>query len=160
MDAARWLYDEARHMTMGQQRLDAWGFDRSHVPLGGYIYQACEGQDLVYRLGMLGYFETKNIGKKQDRAALFGEHGDTTSQRDMDFDWADEAIHAGYGRRWIRAALEARGERPDDWKKVLERCEWLAQERIARATDEEKEAVLRCAGALVEEAERVIATRS
>jgi hypothetical protein len=160
MDAARWLYDEGRHMMMGKQRLDAWGFDPSHVPLGGYIYQACEGQDLICRLGMLGYFETKNIGKKQDRAALFGEHGDTTSQRDMDFDWADEAIHAGYGRRWIRRVLEVRGEDPEGWKSVLKRCEQLAQERVERATDEEKEAVLQCAEALVEDAQRLIAGRS
>jgi len=157
MDAARWLYDEARHMTMGQHRLEDWGLEPSLIPLGGYIYQACAGEDLIYRLGMLGYFETKNIGKKQDRAARFGELGDTTSQRDMDFDWADEAIHAGYGRRWIRAALEARGESPNDWKKVLDRCQELAEARVASATQEEKEAVLACTERLLSEAERSIA---
>ena len=63
-DAARWLYDESRHMTMGLERLDAWGFERARVPLGSYIYEACAGEDALYRLGMLGYYETKNIGKK------------------------------------------------------------------------------------------------
>jgi hypothetical protein len=154
MDAARWLYDEGRHMMMGKQRLEDWGFDPAHIPLGGYIYQACEGQDLLYRLGMLGYFETKNIGKKQDRAREFGEHGDRTSQRDMDFDWADEAIHAGYGRRWLRAALDKRGESPDDWKHVLKRCEELAAARVERSTEEEKETVRACAEALVAESEK------
>lgn len=156
VDAARWLYDEGRHMMMGKQRLEDWGFEPGHIPLGGYIYQACEGEDLLYRLGMLGYFETKNIGKKQDRAREFGEHGDRTSQRDMDFDWADEAIHAGYGRRWLRAALESRGENPENWKEVLKRCEELAAARVAGATEEEKQTVVACTETLLSEAERSI----
>jgi hypothetical protein len=156
VDAARWLYDEGRHMMMGKQRLEDWGFDPKHIPLGGYIYQAANGEDLIYRLGMLGYFETKNIGKKQDRAREFGEHGDTTSQRDMDFDWADEAIHAGYGRRWLRRALELRGESPDDWKEILQRCEQLAAARVSRATEEEKDAVRACTENLIADAEQVI----
>lgn len=157
VDAARWLYDESRHMLMGKERLDGWGFDPKHIPLGGYIYQACTGQDLIYRLGMLGYFETKNIGKKQVRAREFAEHGDTTSQRDMDFDWADEAIHAGYGRRWLRKALEARGEDPEGWKQVLKRCEELAEARIEQSTEEEKKQVRDCAERLIADAERLLA---
>jgi len=156
VDAARWLYDEGRHMMMGKQRLEDWGFDPKHIPLGGYIYQAANGQDLIYRLGMLGYFETKNIGKKQDRAREFGEHGDRTSQRDMDFDWADEAIHAGYGRRWLRRALVLQGDSPDDWKEVLRRCEELAADRVARATEAEKEAVRACTEKLIADAEHAI----
>ena len=70
-DAARWVYDESRHMLMGKRRLDAWGLDPAATPLGGYIYEACTGQDPIYRLGMLGYFETKNIGRKRERAQAF-----------------------------------------------------------------------------------------
>ena len=79
-DAARWLYDESRHMLMGLRRLEAWGFEPSQIPLGGYIYEACAGQDPIYRLGMLGYFETKNIGRKRDRARAFHDMGDRTSE--------------------------------------------------------------------------------
>ena len=61
---------------------------------------------------MLGYFETKNIGRKRERAAAFHEMGDPTSESDMEFDWADETLHAEYGRRWLRRLLEARGEDP------------------------------------------------
>ena len=68
-DAARWLYDEARHMLMGRRRVEAWGLSRRPIPLGGYIYEAWRGEDPLYRLGMLGYFETKNIGRKRERAA-------------------------------------------------------------------------------------------
>jgi Protein of unknown function (DUF455) len=157
VDAARWLYDECRHMLMGKERLDGWGLDPANIPLGGYIYQAAEGQDLIYRLGMLGYFETKNIGKKQVRAREFAEHGDRTSQRDMDFDWADEAIHAGYGRKWLRRALELRGEDPENWRDVLKLCEDLAKDRIERSTDEEKEAIVACTERLIADAGRAIA---
>ncbi len=100
-------------MLMGVRRLEAWGFDRGQIPLGGYIYEACAGQDPIYRLGMLGYFETKNIGRKRERAEAFEAMGDSTSERDMEFDWADETLHAEYGRRWLRRLLEVRGEDPE-----------------------------------------------
>ncbi|HJR45548.1 MAG TPA: DUF455 family protein [Actinomycetota bacterium] len=140
-DAARWLYDESRHMQMGEQRLLAWGFQRAEIPLGSFIYEACAGKSATHRLGMLAFFETKNIGKKAERAETFGQLGDKTSQRDMEFDWADEAIHAGYGRRWLRAALEASGRDGDEWQKVVDECEALVAARIASATTEEKDAL-------------------
>ena len=40
-EAARWLYDETRHMLMGKERLARWGFEPAEIPLGGYIYEAC-----------------------------------------------------------------------------------------------------------------------
>jgi uncharacterized protein DUF455 len=148
-DAARWLYDESRHMLMGAERLARWGFQPAQIPLGGYIYEACAGQDPLYRLGMLGYFETKNIGRKRERAAAFHEMGDATSETDMEFDWADETLHAEYGRRWLRRLLEARGEDAESWPAVLERCESLVAERIARATPEELDRIRAAADALV-----------
>ncbi len=42
-DAARWTYDESRHCRMGQNRLAAWGFDPSEMPLGSYIYESAKG---------------------------------------------------------------------------------------------------------------------
>ncbi|MDQ3661148.1 MAG: DUF455 family protein [Actinomycetota bacterium] len=154
-DAARWLYDESRHMTMGGRRLAFWGFETAEIPLGSYIYQACRDQDPIYRLAMLAFFETKNIGKKKGRAATFGGLGDRTSQRDMDFDWADEAIHAGYGRRWLRAALEERGEDPESWPELVSRCESLVSERVAQATDAERRACMEGAATLVARAEEL-----
>jgi hypothetical protein len=155
-DAARWTYDESRHMLMGKRRLEAWGIGPELVPLGGYIYEACKGQDPVYRLGMLGYFETKNIGRKRDRAAAFRAMGDRMSETDMEFDWADETLHAEYGRHWLKRLLETRGEDPEGWPRILERCEELVQERISRATDDEKGRIRACADRLLAEAERLV----
>ena len=141
-DAGRWTYDEARHMLMGKRRLEAWGLPPAATPLGGYIYEACAGRDPLYRLGMLGYFETKNIGRKRERAQAFHELGDTTSATDMEFDWADETLHAEYGRRWLKALLERRGEDPESWSQVLERCEQLVAARLAEATEADREAIV------------------
>jgi hypothetical protein len=151
-DAGRWCYDEARHMLMGKRRLEAWGLPAAMIPLGGYIYEACAGQDPLYRLGMLGYFETKNIGRKRERAASFHAMGDTTSETDMEFDWADETLHAEYGRRWLKDLLERRGKDPEAWPAVLERCEQLVAARVAQATDEERAGIVAAAEALVAEA--------
>ena len=151
-DAGRWTYDEARHMLMGKRRLEAWGLPAERIPLGGYIYEACAGQDPLYRLGMLGYFETKNIGRKRERAAAFHAMGDTTSETDMEFDWADETLHAEVGRRWLKDLLKRRGEDPEAWPSVLERCEQLVAARVAQATDEERIRIVAAADALVAEA--------
>jgi hypothetical protein len=141
-DAGRWTYDEARHMLMGKRRLGAWGLPPEATPLGGYIYEACAGQDPLYRLGMLGYFETKNIGRKKERAQVFHELGDTTSGTDMEFDWADETLHAEYGRRWLKELLASRGQDPEAWPQVLERCEQLVAARLGEATDADREAIV------------------
>jgi uncharacterized ferritin-like protein (DUF455 family) len=148
-DAGRWVYDEARHMLMGKRRLDAWGLPAAATPLGGYIYEACAGQDPLYRLGMLGYFETKNIGRKKERAQAFHELGDETSEKDMEFDWADETLHAEYGRRWMKEVLQRRGQDPDGWPQVLERCEELVQARLAEASDADREAIVTTADNLL-----------
>jgi hypothetical protein len=75
--------------------------------------------------------------------------GDATSETDMEFDWADETLHAEYGRRWLRRLLETRGEDPESWPAVLVRCEGLVADRIARATQEDLERIRACADALV-----------
>ncbi len=151
-DAGRWCYDEARHMLMGKRRLEAWGLPAERIPLGGYIYEACAGQDPLYRLGMLGYFETKNIGRKRERAAAFHAMGDTTSETDMEFDWADETLHAEYGRRWLKELLDRRGEDQESWPVVLERCEQLVAARVGQATGAERARIVAAADALVAEA--------
>jgi hypothetical protein len=148
-DAARWVYDEARHMLMGKRRLDAWGLDPAMIPLGAYIYEACAGQDPIVRLGMLGYFETKNIGRKRERAQAFAAMGDRVSETDMEFDWADETIHAEYGRRWLKELLRVRGGNEEGWQGVLAECERLVRERRAAATAEERAEIRDAAEALL-----------
>jgi len=149
-DAARWTYDEARHCRMGMERLAAWGFDRSEIPLGSYIYESANGEDPIYRLGMLYFFETKNIGRKPERTAAFRLIGDEASEHDMDFDWADETIHATYGNRWLKALHEAHPERIPPPERVRKHCEELVQTMIRSASLEEKTAITEQAQALID----------
>lgn len=158
MDAARWLYDESRHMTMGRVRLERWGFESRELPLGTFIYGSCAGTESTYRLGMLAFFETKNIGKKAKRAATFGELGDTAGQRDMEFDWADEAIHAGYGRRWLKEAMVLDGRSGDEWPDLVLECESLVAQHIADASEQERSATRRHAAHLIDKAEIMVAS--
>lgn len=155
-DAARWTYDEARHTRMGYERLRRWGFEPAEMPVGSYIYDSAAGSDPVVRLGMLHYFETKNIGKKTERAKAFSDYHDAVSQRDMEFDWADETIHAHYGRHWLKALHARDPRRFPDHETLVERCEALVAETIAGATDEDRHRSRSLAQAMILKAERLV----
>ncbi len=151
-DAARWTYDESRHCRMGYERLIAWGFDPVQLPLGTYIYDSASREDPIYRLGMLYFFETKNIHHKLTRAQRFHDYGDALSEHDMDFDWADETIHAGYGKHWLRELLAVRGEDPAAHDQVRERCGKLVSDYVATATEGEVTGIKKVASALMAQA--------
>ncbi len=151
-DAARWTYDESRHCRMGYERLMAWGFDPAQIPLGTYIYDSASGEDPLYRLGMLYFFETKNIRHKLTRAQAFHGYGDALSEHDMDFDWADETIHAGYGKHWLKELLVARGEDPSAHDQVREKCGQLVKNYVATATEKEVRDIRKIASILMAQA--------
>jgi uncharacterized ferritin-like protein (DUF455 family) len=151
-DAARWTYDESRHCRMGQNRLTAWGFDPAEVPLGSYIYESAKGSEPIYRLGMLYFFETKNIGRKPERTAVFKEIGDQASEHDMDFDWADETIHATYGNRWLRTLHELNPEKYPAADKIRNDCEALVKNIIISASEAEKSAIIDRADKMIQRA--------
>jgi uncharacterized ferritin-like protein (DUF455 family) len=153
-NAARWTYDESRHCCMGYERLMAWGLDPAAIPLGTYIYDSASGQDPIYRLGMLYFFETKNIRHKPARTKLFHEYGDALSEHDMDFDWADETMHAGFGKHWLKELLATRGEDPAAYEGIRERCGTLVSEYVSTATAQEIADIKRVAGSLLAKAAR------
>jgi uncharacterized protein DUF455 len=152
-DAARWTYDESRHCRMGYERLMAWGLQPAEIPLGTYIYESASGEDPIYLLGMLFFFETKNIRHKAARAQLFHTYGDTLSEHDMDFDWADETIHAGYGKHWLKELLAVRGEDPAAYDRIREQCGKLVSDYVDTATPEEVADIKKIAGAILARAD-------
>lgn len=154
-DAARWTYDEARHTRMGYDRLHAWGYEPPEMPLGTHIYDSAYGQDPVVRLGMLHYFETKNIGKKTQRANAFGSYQDRMSQHDMDFDWADETIHAYYGKHWLDALRQLYPERVPDIETIRKTCETLVAAQVDSATNTDRAETHNIAQAMIDKAQRV-----
>ena len=152
VDAARWTYDEARHTNMGYQRLMDWGFTPEELPLGSYIYDSARGQAPIVRLGMLHYFETKNIGKKSQRAEAFALLNDAASQHDMEFDWADETIHAHYGSKWLNVLHE---QHPDDYpdrQTLGSQCDQLVAKTVQSASDDELHAIRQATEAIIEKA--------
>jgi hypothetical protein len=153
-DSARWTFDESRHCRMGSERLVAWNLDPAEIPLGTYIYESASGEDPIFLLGMLYFFETKNIRHKPARAHLFHSYGDTLSEHDMDFDWADETMHAGYGKHWLKELLAVRKEDPAAYDQVRERCGQLVSDCVGTATAEEVAAIKKVADALLAKAKR------
>jgi hypothetical protein len=153
-NAARWTYDESRHCRMGYERLMAWGLNPTDIPLGTYIYESASGEDPIYRLGMLYFFETKNIRHKPARAQLFHAYGDAVSEHDMDFDWADETMHAGYGKHWLKELLAVRGQDPTAYDQVRDRCESLVNNYVDTATAIEVADIKKVARALIAQAQR------
>jgi hypothetical protein len=103
---------------------------------------------------MLYFFETKNIRHKPARAQLFHDYGDAVSEHDMDFDWADETIHAGYGRHWLKELLVVRGQDPNAHERVREHCDKLVSDYVSTATPEEVAGIKRIAGAIMTKAAR------
>jgi hypothetical protein len=101
---------------------------------------------------MLYFFETKNIRHKPTRAHLFHSYGDTLSEHDMDFDWADETMHAGYGKHWLKELLVVRKEDPAAYDQVRERCGQLVSDCVSTATADEVAAIRKVAGALLAKA--------
>lgn len=154
-DAARWTYDEARHCYMGYDRLRQWGFTEAEIPLGTYISDSAQGKSPIYLIGMLAYFETKNIGKKNQRAKAFAELNDHVSQHDMEFDWADETIHAHYGSKWIGALREAQPDSVPDFDTLRLRCDEYVASTVASATDSERADILAVAESMLAKATKV-----
>jgi uncharacterized ferritin-like protein (DUF455 family) len=148
-DSARWTYDESRHCLMGYERLIAWGLDPAQIPLGTYIYESASGEDPIYLLGMLYFFETKNIRHKPTRAQLFHSYGDSLSEHDMDFDWADETMHAGYGKHWLKQLLALRGQDPAAYDQLREDCGKLVSDYVSTVSAKEVADIKRVAQRLV-----------
>jgi hypothetical protein len=77
----------------------------------------------------------------------------------MDFDWADEAMHAHFGQRWIQALHDDQPHSiptPDD---IRHRCDALVAQLIATATEEERQDIRRVAEAMIAKAERIVEGR-
>jgi hypothetical protein len=134
---------------MGYDRLRSWGFAPSDLPLGTYIYDSAAGEPPIYRLGMLFFFETKNIGQKPQRARAFHDAGDRLSEHDMEFDWADETIHAEYGKRWLTEILALQGDDPASIHQVRDRCRERVAACVKTATPDEVREITEVAGRLV-----------
>lgn len=67
----------------------------------------------------------------------------------MDFDWADETMHAGYGKHWLKELLAARGQDPAAYDQIRERCEQLVRDYVGTATAKEVDEIQKVANVLI-----------
>lgn len=105
LDLSRWAWDESRHSFMGYRTLTGWGWDvPALVPYGDALYNALAVLPAQQRLALLYYYEEGLLrsGTKQIEIQILESAGDAASSQDMDYDWADEAIHVSFGFRWLR----------------------------------------------------------
>ncbi len=72
----------------------------------------------------------------------------------MDFDWADETIHAHYGKKWLTELLEVRGVEEDP-KIIRQECEKMVDELISKASDSERQEILSIANSMLSKAEKL-----
>ena len=86
------------------------------------------------------------------RAQFFHAYGDALSEHDMDFDWADETIHAGYGKHWLKELFALRGQDSAAYDQVRVRCEKLVSDYVSSATAQEVTDLKQVAGALITKA--------
>ena len=56
----------------------------------------------------------------------------------MDFDWADETIHATYGKHWHEVLYKLYPEKIPNIESLRQRCDELVAAEIAAATQEER----------------------
>ena len=72
----------------------------------------------------------------------------------MDFDWADETMHAGYGKHWLKELLAVRGQDPTAYDQVRDHCEKLVSNCVDTATVDEVADLKKAALALIAQAQR------
>jgi hypothetical protein len=93
---------------MGWRVSEGWGWDVPDlIPWGNALYNAMGQVPAKQRLAILYYYEEGLLraGTKQKEIKILESAGDAGSTQDMDYDWADEAIHVSFGYTWLRHLL-------------------------------------------------------
>ncbi|HVO71004.1 MAG TPA: hypothetical protein VMT24_13220 [Aggregatilineaceae bacterium] len=108
MDLTRWAWDETRHSTMGWRVLESWGWNVPDLfPWGCAQYRALGSVPPAQRLALLYFYEEGLLrsGTKQIELKILESAQDDGSSQDMDYDWADEAMHVNFGYTWLKHLL-------------------------------------------------------
>ena len=105
MDLARWSWTDApQHDGGARSRL---GLGRARPdPFAHGLYNALGSVPARQRLALLYYYE-EGTSARRDQAieSRSGSAQDDGSTQDMDYDWADEAIHVSFGYTWLKHLL-------------------------------------------------------
>ncbi|MBI1279254.1 MAG: DUF455 family protein [Anaerolineaceae bacterium] len=139
LDLARWAWDETRHSTMGYRALQGWGWDVPDlIPWGNAMYNAMGPMPPIQRLALLYFYEEGLLraGTKQIEIKILESAQDDGSVQDMDFDWADEAIHVSYGFRWLRHLLGDDSAGKEELKRLTDEARAIHAKFVADHKDD------------------------
>ncbi len=109
-DMARQLWDEARHAMMGEIEFERGGVDWAAVPheisFAEFPNTQLEPVDRQVLLWGVEQGLMKQDGKRREyEVARKAE--DPLSITFQDYDWADEVLHAQFGRKWLLPEFES-----------------------------------------------------
>jgi hypothetical protein len=108
-ELARHVYDEIRHSMFGQSALEVEGYDWRSRPqyVGEYDLLLTKVPALRYALLSVGYEDWAM--KRPGKVAEYERFRDVIKRplltQFQDYDWADEVIHASFGRKWAPLML-------------------------------------------------------
>ncbi len=140
LDLSRWAWDEARHSMMGYRAMRGWGWDvPALIPYGNANYNALAHLPPAQRLALLYYFEESLLrsGLKQTELKILESAGDDGSIQDMDYDWADEAIHVSFGFKWLRHLLGDDTAGQEELKRLTDEARAVLAEFVLAHKDDE-----------------------
>ena len=122
-DMARQLWDETRHAMMGEIAFEREGLDWAAVPheisFAEFPNTQLEPADRHLLLWGIEQGLMKPTGKRREYEVA-RESGDPLSPTFQDFDWADEVLHAQYGRKWLLPAFETTEAMQQRYEEVRE----------------------------------------
>jgi hypothetical protein len=139
LDLARWAWDETRHSTMGYRALEGWGWNVPElIPWGNALYNGMGPMPPIQRLALLYYYEEGLLraGTKQVEIKILESAQDDGSVQDMDFDWADEAIHVSFGFRWLRHLLGDDNAGKEELKRLTDEARAIIASYVLKHKDE------------------------
>jgi hypothetical protein len=126
-DMTRQLWDEARHAMMGEIGFVSMGIDWSNIPLNftwslgmNTMLTAKERHAVLYTIeqGLM----PKKTGKQYEWQVAVDSANPLTAMI-QDYDWADEILHARFGRKWLVSEFDSQTEAiaygDKGWSKIL-----------------------------------------
>ncbi|MGI8497676.1 MAG: hypothetical protein ACR2OG_08870 [Gemmatimonadaceae bacterium] len=138
LDYSRQLWDEARHAMMGTVALEARGVDWTRIPLNiGFALRLNLHATAIERQTMLYAIEQSlmpgETGKRYELETAL-EAGDVLAAHFQDYDWADEVLHAGFGRRAMQREGVSMADAMERAKEIHERT-WAALDQYRHLDD-------------------------
>jgi hypothetical protein len=106
LDMGRQLWDEARHAMMGEVWMARHGVDWSRYPnhVGWSLHLNLDRAPLERHVILYFIEQSLMNGRtgKQEEWRIAQRAADPLATYFQDYDWADEVLHAQFGRKWLK----------------------------------------------------------